>query len=114
MGGSSVIVREDPQAAITNVPVAQGSTPGTFTIKTATLGRRHKIVGFLLTMNADGTLKFRSGGVDLTGAMDFISKGGAVERDLGSLIVGTLNNDIDLVTVGGGVNGVVQVETEAP
>ena len=114
MGSSRIIVSEDPNTLKTNVPLAQGGTPGTTQLMAPVLGRRHRLTGIVVAMSADGTVKFTSGGVDLTGPMDFAGKGGWSERDLGDIVTGALNQDISIVTTGGGANGSVQFETEAP
>lgn len=113
MGLSAVIVRDDPSDQETNVALAQGA-PATTVLAAAVLGRRHRIAGMFFTMSADGTVKFTSGGVDLTGPMNFSAQGGMVEVDLGSLVVGQLNQDISIVTTGGAANGSVKIVTEAP
>ena len=111
MGASAIIVKDDPNDVELNVPLAQ-SVAGTTQLAPATLGRRHKVVGVFFTMTADGTVKFTSGGVDLTGPMNMGAMGGMVEVDLGALVVGAKNQDISIVTTGGGANGVVKIVTE--
>jgi hypothetical protein len=113
MGLSGVIIKDSPDGVVTNVALAQGA-PGTTVLASAVLGRRHRIAGMFFTVTADATVKFTSGGVDLTGAMPMVAKGGMVEVDLGSLVVGQLNQDISIVTTGGAANGSVKIVTEAP
>lgn len=111
MGRSAVDVDYDDRG-VTRVPVAQGA-PGTTLLASAQLGKRHSVVGALLTLSADGTLKF-TGSADLTGPMDIAAKGGfAVPRDAAGLIQAAPNTDLSIVTSGGGANGVVAVLTEA-
>lgn len=114
MGSSQVIIREDPNTVKTNVPISQGTSPGLLELMPATLMRRHRLTGIVVTLSADGTIKFRSAGVDLTGPMDFAGKGGWSERDLGDIISSFLSGNFEIVTTGGGANGSAQFETEAP
>jgi hypothetical protein len=111
MGASAVIVKSEQNQTEANVSLAQAGA-GSTVLATAVLGRRHRVAGLFFTMTADGTVKFTSGGVDLTGPMDISAKGGMVEVDLASLIVGAKNQDITIVSTGGGVNGVVKIVTE--
>ena len=113
MGLSGVIVKSEQNQTELNYVLAQGAA-GTTEIAPATLGRRHRVVGMFFTVSADATVKFRSGGADLTGPMKIGDSGGMVETDLASLVVGTLNNNLEIVTTGGAANGVVKVVTEAP
>jgi hypothetical protein len=114
MGSSQVIIREDPQQAETNYVLAQDVTPGSAQIIAAVFGRRHRIKGMFFTLSADARVQFFSGGTPITGNMHFSATGGMVEVDLGSLVVGFLNQDITIVTSGGAANGSVKVITEAP
>ena len=113
MGLSSIIIKDGVDGTVTNVAVAQGGA-GSLELMPATLNRRHRVKGLMLTLGADGTIKFRSNGIDLTGPMDWSAKGGAVEVDLASLIVGFTSQNLEILTTGGPANGVVSVATEAP
>ncbi len=99
---------------VTRVSVNQGAA-GTTVLMPAQLGMRHSVIGALLTLSADGTLKFVGGvaGADLTGPLDIAQKGGfSVPRDQAGLIKGAANQDLSLVTTGGAAHGVVAVLTE--
>lgn len=107
----SVVLADFDERGVTRVPVNQGAA-GTTVLMAAQLGKRHSVVGALLTLNADGTLKFTGAG-DLTGPMDIAQKGGfAVPRDSAGLIKADVNADLSLVTSGGAAHGVVAVLTE--
>lgn len=114
MGLSGVYVHESPDRVIAHLPLAQVG-PGTTTLLSSTLARRHKIKAALLTLSADGTVKFRgSVSGDLTGPMDVAAKGGFVlPESLSGLIQTDLNEDIQIVTTGGAANGAVEIVTEA-
>jgi hypothetical protein len=94
-----------------HVPVAQGAA-GTTQIAAAVAGKRHKIVGCVLTMSLDGTLKFIDGGGDLTGAMDIVAKGGFVLPTSFFYTQAAINSALRVVTTLGAAKGVVTIVTE--
>lgn len=96
---------------LTHISVAQGAA-GTTLLAAAVAGRRHKIVGAVLTMGATGTLKFTGTG-DLSGAMNVSETGGFVlpTNNLPYMQAST-NADLSLVTTGGAAKGVVTIRTE--
>jgi hypothetical protein len=100
------------QAELIFVSVQQAGA-GTTLLAAALEGRRHKVMGCVLTLSADGSIKFADGSGDITGAMDVAAKGGFVlattlypytQTGLGSLL--------NLVTSGGAARGVVVLLTE--
>lgn len=111
MGRSEISVAQD-ERNITRVPVNQG-VAGTTTLLAAVAGKRHKVVGAILTMSADGTMLFAgstSGG--LTGPLDVAQRGGLVANGLLGLIVTGVAEDLQLITTLGAARGVVAVLTE--
>ncbi len=114
MGYSGVIVKDTPDGVVLNAPISQDVTPASTELAPATLGRRHRVAGMFFTLSADARVQFFSGGVPLTGNMHFPASGGMVEVDLGSLVVGTVNNNLSVTTTGGAMNGIVKIVTEAP
>jgi len=117
MGSSRVQVasrEENAGVTKTRVVVSQGGA-GTTLLASAVLGRKHKIAAYSLTISADGTVKF-SGSVsgDLMGPQDWAAKGGSnVANGLEDMIQTGVNEDLQLVSTGGAVRGVVLVVTEA-
>lgn len=99
---------------LTYVPVAQGAA-GTTQLAAADGTKKHKVLGCVLALSADGTLKFIDSSGDLTGAMDIAGKGGFVVPT--SLVpiteTGAVNRTISIVTTGGAAKGVVVLLTEA-
>ena len=95
-----------------HVSVAQGGA-GTTQIAAAAAGKRHKLVGCVLTLSADGTIKFLDGGADLTGAMDIVAKGGFVlpTNNL-PYAQAAVNSALSITTTGGAAKGVVTIRTE--
>lgn len=85
---------------------------GTTLLKAAQLNKRHQIVGAILTLSADGTLKFQSAANDLCGPMDIAAKGGFVYDSDSPFYPGNLNEDLNLATTLGAARGVVLVLTE--
>jgi hypothetical protein len=99
---------------LTYVPVAQ-SEAGTTELAAADLTKKHKMLGCVLTMSVDGTLKFIDSSGDRTGAMDIAAKGGFVlpTGSMPMLETGAVNRSLSLVTTGGAAKGVVVLLTEA-
>ncbi len=52
--------------SIQYAPIAQGAS-GTLTIAAAVAGQRHKLLGFILSLANDGTIRFASNATSLTG-----------------------------------------------
>jgi hypothetical protein len=102
--------------AVTRVPVAQGG-PGSTILLAAVAGKRHYMIGGWLTLSADGSIKW-TGSVsgDLTGAMDWLGKGGIAipegETLETAVVRSGVNEDLNLVTTGGAARGVVLIYTE--
>jgi hypothetical protein len=68
----------------------------------------------VLTLSADGTLKFLDGAGDLTGAMDIAVKGGFVLPTSAYPYQQTaVNSALSITTTGGTAKGVVVILTEA-
>ena len=117
MGASAVrVVSREENATLSKTRVAVNQAgPGTLVLASSVLGRRHKIAGYSLTISADGTVKF-AGSVsgDLMGPQDWAAKGGSnVANGLEDMIQTGLNEDLQLVSTGGAVRGVVLIATEA-
>jgi hypothetical protein len=89
---------------------------GTTQIATASPGNKRKIIGIIASMSADGTVRFRrnSGGTNLSGDMDVAQRGGFVIPP-GEMVLweSGVNEDIDVITTGGALNGTVWYITEA-
>lgn len=98
---------------VTSVAVAQGAA-GTTVLAAASAANKHKVIGVLLTLSADGTVKFTDGVADLTGPMDVAAKGGfVIPASLMAMIeTGAINRALNLVTTGGLANGIVRIVTE--
>lgn len=94
--------------------LSQVGTPGTATIAAADGTKAHKIVGVMLTLSANGTVKFTAAGADITGAMDTAQYGGFVMPPSVSFpwIKTAVNEALAIVTTGGGANGVILYVTE--
>lgn len=111
MGTSRVQIVTDERGV--SRPVVNQGAPATTVLKAAVLGKRHRLTGALLTLSADGTLKFAgSASGDLTGPMDIAAKGGFRAEDLGDLIQTAVNEDLQVITTGGAARGVVRIVTE--
>lgn len=97
---------------LTHVAVNQ-TVAGTTQLAAAVSGRRHKVVGAVLTLSADGTLKFLDGAGDLTGPMDVAQRGGFVlpTNNL-PYFQATTNSALSITTTGGAARGVVTISTE--
>jgi hypothetical protein len=110
MGTSQVAIATEDQG-VTRVVVNQGS-PGTLVLASAVSGKRHRVVGALLTLPADGTLKFSGSSTgDLTGPLDIGQRGGFVQPNIGDLIITGPSEDLTLTTTLGGAHGVVKILT---
>lgn len=117
MGHSAVsVVSRDENEALTKtrVKVAQVG-PGTTTLASAVLGRKHKVAAYSLAISADGTVRFAGSSTgDLIGPQDWVGKGGSnVAQGLDDLIQTAEGEDLQLISTGGNVNGVVLIYTEA-
>ena len=88
--------------------------PGSLTLALADPQKKHKLLGGILTMSADGTIEFLDSVESLTGPMDCLQAGGFVCQP--GLFPYAQTNDIgrDLLlnTTGGNANGVLVVLTE--
>jgi hypothetical protein len=62
---------------LTFISVNQGGA-GVLELAAASVSNKHKVMGCVLTLSADGTLKFHDAVGDLTGPMDIAAKGGFV------------------------------------
>lgn len=58
---------------LTTVAVTQGAA-GTFEVAPATTGQIHKLVSFVLALDADGTITLKSGTTALSGAIPVLAK----------------------------------------
>lgn len=98
---------------ITRFVLAQGAA-GTTVIAAASPGNRHKIVKVVFSLSAVGTAKFTDGAGDLTGAMDFATRGGVVlPSDANQPWLETaVNSALNIVTTGGSARGLVVFVTE--
>lgn len=103
--------REIPEQAASRVVVNQGIA-GSTTLKTAVLGKAHKVVGALLTLGADGTLTFVSGATPLSGPLDIAIQGGFMYDSDAPFFLCNVNEDLVITTTGGAAHGVVLVVTE--
>lgn len=87
--------------------IDQGGVGTTSLVSAPGAGLRIKVIHMKLTLSIDGTVKFTSGGTDLTGAMDIAGKGGFVEN--GSVQEPVLESDVNsalsIVTTGGMAKG---------
>lgn len=94
-------------------PLAQGAA-GTTQIAAASPGNKHKVVGGIVTLSTDGTIKFIDGSGDLTGTMDVAAKSGFVipASVLAMIETSTVNTALSIVTTGGAAKGVVRYLTE--
>src|SRR5689334_10542358 len=112
MGVSQVGIKRsinDPN--LSRIPVNQ-SVAGPTTLKAAQLNKRHRLVGAILTMSANGTMKFVSGSTDMSGPMDVAQYGGFVHDTDAPFFECNANEDLILVTTGGAARGVALVHTE--
>ena|SRR3990167_1408334 len=97
---------------LTYVSVAQGAA-GTTELAAAVTGRKHKVMGAMLVMDAAGTLKF-SDGADLTGAMDLAANAGFVLPNNPLPYLQTASGSaLSLITTTGKADGVVIIKTES-
>ena len=96
---------------LTYVSVDQGAA-GTTELVAASSGKKHKVMGAVLVMDAAGTLKFTSTS-DLSGAMDLAANAGFV-LPTASLpyMQGGLGLALSLVTTVGKAKGIVIIKTE--
>lgn len=96
----------------TYIPVNQASA-GTTVLAVASPGNKHKIVGAVLSITADGSIKFSDGSGDLVGPSPISATGGFVMPT--SIIPyqkTAVNSALNLVTTGGAARGVVIIQTE--
>ena len=87
---------------------------GTTQIAAASPSNKHKVVGAVVTLSADGTIKFTDGVGDLTGPMDVAAKSGFVIPDniLVALETSIVNTTLSIVTTGGAARGIIRYLTE--
>jgi hypothetical protein len=112
MGTSRVtLARGGNDPNLTRIVVNQGG-PGTTLLFGAVADKRHKIVGALLTLSADGTLEFKSGSTSMNGPFDIAAKGGFSHESDAPFFECGLTEDLNLVTTGGAARGVVLIVTE--
>jgi hypothetical protein len=98
--------------AVTYVVVNQSSA-GTTELSAASVGKRHRVVSAVLSINAAGSLKFADGGADLTGPLPVVESGGFVlPAGTFPYFVTAVNSALNIVTTGGAVRGVVGFVTE--
>src|SRR5688500_4276687 len=111
MGVSRVAVAAD--SGEDGVPLRiEQAVGGGSAIRPAQLGRRHKLVGAILTFDADGTLEFFSGATSLNGPFDVAAKGGFVYDSHSPFFRCNPNEDLRMTVTGGTVSGVALVVTE--
>lgn len=110
---SSILLTEGRRGR-RHVVVAQG-TAGSLELAAAEAGKRHKVVGGVLSMaGADGTIEILTGATSLTGQMEFARRGGLVfngtpdDPEFESAEGQALN----LTSTGGAVRGYVKIITE--
>ena len=97
---------------LTYVSVAQGAA-GTTELAAAVAGKKHKIMGGILVLDAAGTLKF-TGTADLTGAMSLAANAGFVlPNNTLPYMQTTEGAALSLVTVTGKASGVIIIKTES-
>jgi hypothetical protein len=99
---------------VTRVVVAQGAA-GSTQLAAASAGNKHKVVGWVLAMDAAGTLKFNSATAgDLTGAYPVAASGGFVVAPAPEcpFVEGGANEALNLITTVGKAFGVVLLVTE--
>lgn len=99
--------------AVNFVSVAQ-SGAGSTQLVAADTGNKHKVLGCILMLDADGTLKFKDSTGDLTGAMPIGQRGGFVLPAglFPYLQTGAVNRSLSIETTGGAAKGSVVVLTE--
>ena len=104
-------VNSDGCKSKTSVSVV-GVSAGTTELVAASSGKKHKVMGAVLVMDAAGTLKFTSTS-DLSGAMDLAANAGFV-LPTASLpyMQGGLGLALSLVTTVGKAKGIVIIKTE--
>jgi len=120
----------DTQLRATAVPVSQANqhgktvlravvnqgAAGTTLIAAASGGNKHKVVGVILTISADGTLKFNGGtSGDLSGPMDLKAGAGFVIPNLPECPFweSIANETLNIITTGGAARGTILYVTEA-
>lgn len=112
MGTSHVhISRGGNDPNVSRIVVNQGG-PATTLLFAAVANRRHKIIGALLTLSADGTLEFKSGSNSMNGPFDIAAKGGFSHESDAPFFECNLTEDLNLVSTGGAARGVVLIVTE--
>lgn len=102
------------RAAVTFVSVAQGGA-GTTLLAAAVAGKKHKVMGGMLTMNGIGTVQFTDSVGNLTGPMKVADSGGFVWDANGNVPytqTGAVNRDLNLVTGSFAANGVIVILSE--
>lgn len=92
---------------IRHVAVNQGGAAGTTVLVTADSGGRLiKVVSYIIVLSADGTLRFDSDAVPMTGAMTISAKGGVVAPAGKHPYLATgPGEELRITTTGGGANG---------
>lgn len=110
---SSIYAREDRRGR-SHVVVNQGGA-GSVELKAAVAGKRHKVVGGVLSMAlSDGTIELFSASTTRTGPMEFARRGGLVfdgtpdDPEMETEIGEALN----LTTTGGAARGYLKIVTE--
>lgn len=100
-------------SAVQFISVAQVSA-GSTQLAAADAGNKHKVLGCILTLDADGTLKFKDSSGDLTGAMPIGQRGGFVLPAglFPYLQTGAVDRSLSIETTGGAAKGSVVVLTE--
>jgi len=113
-----------PYDSLVASPTNQGKTvlsfvlaqtvAATTVIAAASVGNKHKILGAVITLSADGTIQFIDGAGNLTGAMDVAAKSGFVipANIIAMIETSVVNSALSIVTTGGAAKGIVRYVTE--
>jgi hypothetical protein len=107
----STVRRERLDSALSRFVVDQGAA-GTSLVAAGVPNKAHKVVGALLTLAGDGTLKFQSASSDLCGPLDVAVKGGFVFDSDSPFFLCAVGADLNLVTTLAAAHGVLLVITE--
>jgi len=99
---------------VVNRFVVQQVASGNTIVAAASPGNKHKVVGFLLSLDANGTLTFFSAGVAITGAIDMGARLDILHPSLPlfPLVETAVNQSLSFTTATGKAGGIILYITE--
>lgn len=108
----SSIYEKEELRGVTWVALGRG-VGGPHELMPAEAGKRHRVVGGMISFSADATLDILSAGASLFGgAMSFPARGGFVAAGEGTFLQTNVGEALNLTTTGADARGFLKILTE--